>query len=244
MDSVSLRPESRIHILLVDDHPVVRKGLLSCFSVRANFLVVGEAADGIEALRKVDELRPDLVLMDVEMPKMDGLTATASITKEFPRTKVLILSTHYKTEHAVRAVQSGARGLVPKSLPPADLIKAIEIVQRGEPFFPKQTEGIAQAPKPKNESVTLFEREKQVLVCLATGYSNREIAELLTISVRTVESHRARLMKKLNIHTIAGLTRYALAHRLISLNSSLVLPWAANQGPLSSVSSHPPTNRV
>jgi len=208
-------------ILLVDDHPVVRRGLLACLSNRANLVVVGEAADGVEAVRKVGELNTDLVLMDVEMPVMNGLAATEAICKKFPKTKVLILTMHNNPDYVVPAVQMGARGFVLKTAPSEDLLKAIEIVCRGEPFFPGQGSSSTQRPPAKNPATGpdgLFEREKEVLVYLAMGYSNRDIAELLAISVRTVESHRARLMKKLSIHTIAGLTRYALSKGYISLN--------------------------
>jgi two-component system, NarL family, nitrate/nitrite response regulator NarL len=220
-------------ILLVDDHPVVRKGLVSCLSSRANLIVVGEAADGFEAVRKVGELSPDLVLMDVEMPQMNGLTATESICKQFPGTKVLVLSMYNNPEYVIQAIQMGARGFALKTSSSEDLVKAIEIVQRGEPFFPGQSTASGGRPSkndPSKEHGGLFEREKEVLVHLAAGYGNREIAEFLQISVRTVESHRARLMKKLNIHTIAGLTRYALAHGLISLNPVFSVPAAADDG--------------
>jgi len=219
-------------ILLVDDHPVLRKGLASCLSDRSNLIVVGEAADGFEALRKVGELNPDLVLMDVEMPRMDGLMATQAICKKFPKTHVLILSMHNNPEYIVQAIQMGARGFALKSLPSEELIKAIEIVQRGEPFFSAQAISAADHRRSETNSARnssgLYEREKEVLVHLAAGFGNREIAEALNISVRTVESHRARLMKKLNIHTIAGLTRYALAQGLVSLNPSLALPMMAD----------------
>jgi len=219
-------------ILLVDDHPVVRKGLLACLSGRANLLVVAEAADGLEALQKVGELSPDLVLMDVEMPKMDGLAATQAICREFPNTKVLIVSMHNNPEYIVQAIQMGARGFALKTSPSEELIKAIEIVQGGEPFFPGQAllaaENYLSKKDASKDPTVLFEREKEVLVHLAAGFGNREIADLLKISVRTVESHRARLMKKLNIHTIAGLTRYALAHGFISLNPSFSLPHGAD----------------
>ena len=216
-------------ILLVDDHPVLRKGLLACLSDRPNLIVVGEAADGFEAIRKVGELDPDLVLMDVEMPRMDGLAATQSICKKFPRTRVLILSMHNNPEYIVQAIQMGARGFALKSLPSEELVKAIEIVQRGEPFFSAQAISAADQQQKveivtRKDTAELYEREKEVLTHLAAGFGNREIAEALNISVRTVESHRARLMKKLNIHTIAGLTRYALAHGLVALNPPLPLP--------------------
>jgi two-component system, NarL family, nitrate/nitrite response regulator NarL len=213
-------PSNQIRILLVDDHPVVRKGLSACLSDRANLVVIGEAADGMEAVRKVGELSPDLVLMDVEMPLMNGFIATETICKRFPKTKVLVVSMHNNPDYVIQAIQMGARGFALKTAPSEELLKAIDIVQRGEPFFPGQTiSGQRQAAKnPAAGPDGLFEREKEVLVYLAMGYSNRDIGELLAISVRTVESHRARLMRKLNIHTIAGLTRYALAKGYISLN--------------------------
>jgi two-component system NarL family response regulator len=206
-------------ILLVDDHPVVRKGLSACLSGRANLVVIGEAADGMEAIRKVGELSPDLVLMDVEMPAMSGLAATEIICKRFPQTKVLVVSMHNNPDYVVQAIQMGARGFALKTAPSEELLKAIDIVQRGEPFFPGPSlSGPRPAKNPAAGPDGLFEREKEVLVYLAMGYSNRDIGELLAISVRTVESHRARLMRKLNIHTIAGLTRYALSKGYISLN--------------------------
>jgi two-component system nitrate/nitrite response regulator NarL len=209
-----------IRILLVDDHPVVRKGLSACLSDRANILIVGEAADGMEAIQKVGELSPDLVLMDVEMPLLNGLAATESICKRYPKTKVLVVSMHNNPDYVIQAIQMGARGFALKTAPSEELLKAIDIVQRGEPFFPGQSMS-GRRPASKNPAAGpdgLFEREKEVLVYLAMGYSNRDIGELLAISVRTVESHRARLMRKLNIHTIAGLTRYALSKGYISLN--------------------------
>jgi two-component system nitrate/nitrite response regulator NarL len=220
--------DGNTRILLVDDHPVLRKGLIACLSNRVGFVVVGEASDGLEAIRKVGELQPDLVLMDVEMPHLDGLAATDSICKKYPGTKVLVLSMHNNPDYVVRAIQKGARGFALKSLPSEELIKAIEIVQRGEPFFSAQAISNARSEASKGDgaqhAIELFEREKEVLVHLAAGFGNKEIAEILTISVRTVESHRARLMRKLNIHTIAGLTRYALSHGYISLNPSFSMP--------------------
>jgi DNA-binding NarL/FixJ family response regulator len=217
-------------ILLVDDHPVVRKGLIACLSSRASLVVVGEAADGIKAIRKVGELAPDLVLMDVEMPVMNGLAATEAICKKFPKTKVLVVSMHNTPDYVVQAIQMGARGFALKTAPSEELLKAIDIIQRGEPFFPGQALSGHRSPvkNPAAGPDGLFEREKEVLVYLAMGYSNRDIAELLTISVRTVESHRARLMRKLNIHTIAGLTRYALAKGYISLNPAATIPSVAD----------------
>jgi two-component system nitrate/nitrite response regulator NarL len=138
---------------------------------------------------------------------------------------------HNNRDYVVQAVQMGARGFALKTAPSEELIKAIEIVQRGEPFFPGQSMTSARQTakkEPAPPSSGLFDREKEVLIHLAAGYSNKDIAELLSISVRTVESHRARLMKKLNIHTIAGLTRYALAHGYISLNPEFALPMGSD----------------
>ena len=227
---------NHIRLLLVDDHPVVRKGLLACLSDRTDMVVVGEAADGLEAIRKVGELTPDLVLMDVEMPHMNGLLATKSICRQFPGTSVLVISMHDNPDYVVQAVQMGARGFALKTSSSEDLVKAIKIVQRGEPFFPGQpAPGRPSAHAPLRDPSGLFEREKEVLIHLAAGYGNREIAEILQISIRTVESHRARLMKKLNIHTIAGLTRYALAHGFIALNPAFSLQAVAdNSAPLPS----------
>jgi two-component system, NarL family, nitrate/nitrite response regulator NarL len=230
-------------ILLVDDHPVMRKGLIACLSGHPNLAVVGEAADGLEGLRKVGELQPDVVLMDVEMPLMDGLAATASICRKYPKTKVLVLSMHNNPDYVVQAIQMGARGFALKSSSSEELIKAIEIIQRGEPFFPAQSVSQAHNQPPKDDAGGnpggLFEREKEVLIHLAAGFGNKEIAEILDISVRTVESHRARLMRKLNIHTIAGLTRYALAHGYISLNPAFSVPEPAH-----SAMRFPPTGDI
>jgi two-component system, NarL family, nitrate/nitrite response regulator NarL len=144
--------------------------------------------------------------MDVEMPLMNGFIATETICKRFPKTKVLVVSMHNNPDYVIQAIQMGARGFALKTAPSEELLKAIDIVQRGEPFFPGQTiSGQRQAAKnPAAGPDGLFEREKEVLVYLAMGYSNRDIGELL--------------MRKLNIHTIAGLTRYALAKGYISLN--------------------------
>jgi len=214
-------------ILVVDDHPVVRKGLIACLARRSNFVVLGEAADGIEALRKVEELLPDLLLMDVEMPLMNGLAATASIRKKFPKTKVLLVSMHNNPSYIVQAVQMGARGFILKSSSSENLLKAVDIILQGEPFFPDQT-NLAHRPLADSPFASvpeqLFEREREVLVYLAMGYSNRDIAGILAISVRTVESHRARLMRKLDIHTIAGLTRYALSKGYVALDAEAIFP--------------------
>lgn len=210
-------------VLLVDDHPLFRTGIRGCLANFKDLAVIGEATDGLEALRLARELSPDLVLMDIDMPGMNGLAATEWICKKLPKVKVLILSMHNKPEYVTRAIQSGARGFILKDCPRNELINAIEFIKRGEPFFSAQAAWhalthIPQAGLSPQKPSELSRREEEVLVHLVAGRGNREIAEQLNISIRTVESHRAHLMEKLEIFTIAGLTKYALARGLISLD--------------------------
>jgi DNA-binding NarL/FixJ family response regulator len=211
-----------IKVLVADDHPVVRKGLQTCLARHGKLRIVGEAADGDEALRKTRELLPDVVLMDISMPGMNGLAVTEVLRKELPQIKVLILSVHHNKEYIFRVIQAGAHGYVSKEAPPEDVLRAIESVSEGEPFF---SEDIARAAL--NEFVSsggkkepfaqLTSREREVLVLIAEGKSNKEIADRLGIGVRTIETHRERIMRRLNIHSVAGLTKYAIANGLISL---------------------------
>jgi two-component system nitrate/nitrite response regulator NarL len=216
--------KKKIKILLVDDHPVVRKGLHSCLSNRENIKVVGEASEGREAIQKVKELEPDIVLMDLNMPGMDGLTVTETVRKEFPQTKVLVLSMHSNREYVLRIVKAGARGYILKDAPPDELVRAIESVNNGDAFFSPTVARIALNQYVSESDETdplsrLSDREREVLVHIAEGLSNKEIAQMLGIGVRTIETHRERVMRKLDIHSVAGLTKFAIAHGLISLNS-------------------------
>ncbi len=218
------RPKAKIKILLVDDHPVVRQGLRVLLSNRENLQLVGEATDGAQAILEVKALRPDLVLMDIEMPGMDGLQATAALHKELPHVKVLVLSMHNQRETVARIIKAGARGYVLKDAPIEELLRAILAVQAGEAFFSpavaRPTLDAAPAEGDAPDPVALLsEREREVLVHLADGLINKEIAAKLDVSVRTAETHREHIMKKLNIHSLAGLTRFALAHGLIKLDA-------------------------
>jgi DNA-binding NarL/FixJ family response regulator len=214
-----------IRILLVDDHPVVRKGLSTCLSSHSGLSVVGEAGDGLEALRKIRELSPDLVLMDVDMPLMNGLAATECISRKFHKIKVLMLSMHNSSEYAMRAIRSGARGFILKRSSCDELVNAIKTVHGGGTYFSGEVVWFTmknfRAEEPEQETQELSERQIEVLICVVAGKGNKEIAEQLNISVRTVESHRARIMQRLSVHTIAELTKYALNKGLISLDKSL-----------------------
>jgi len=213
----------RIKILIVDDHPVVRRGITACLARFPNLLVVGEAAHGQEALRKTRELLPDVVVMDIDMPQMSGLAATEALRKELPQVKVLILSMHSHSEYVLRIIQSGARGYVLKETDPDDLARAIASVHAGEVFFSPEVARVAlnqfvrHNGNSEQAGPPITSREREVLIAIAEGLSNKEIACRLGVGVRTVETHRERIMRKLNIHSVAGLTKYAISKGLIIL---------------------------
>ncbi|HRI82550.1 MAG TPA: response regulator transcription factor [Opitutaceae bacterium] len=206
-----------LKVLLVDDHPLVREGVRACLAPVAHLNVVGEAADGGEALRLTRLLEPDVVLMDVNMPGMSGLEATVRLQREAPGVRVLALTIHDRREYVLQLMHAGAAGYVTKEAPPAELIRAIEVVARGGSYFSSQA---ARALRPDGETVKaskLTAREREVLALVAEGLSNKDIASRLRVEVRTIESHRSRLMDKLDIHSVAGLTRYALAQGYVQL---------------------------
>jgi two-component system, NarL family, nitrate/nitrite response regulator NarL len=211
-----------IKVLVADDHPVVRKGLQTCLAKQPKLRIVGEAADGDEALRKARELSPDVVLMDISMPGMNGLAVTEVLRRELPQMKVLVLSVHSNKQYIFRVIQAGAHGYVSKEAPPEELLRAIESVYGGEPHFSEDiaraalSEFVSSGGK-KEPFAQLTIREREVLVLIAEGQSNKEIADKLGIGVRTIETHRERIMRRLNIHSVAGLTKYAIANGLISL---------------------------
>ena len=212
-----------IRVLVADDHPVVRKGVQICLAKQEKIKVVGEAVDGDEALRKARELSPDVVLMDISMPGMNGLAVTEVLRKESPGMKVLVLSVHGNKDYIFRVIHAGAHGYVSKEAPPEELVRAITTVHDGEPFFSEEiaraalTEFVSSGGK-KEPFSQLTPREREVLVAIADGQSNKEIADTLGIGVRTIETHRERIMRRLNIHSVAGLTKYAIANGLITLD--------------------------
>ena len=210
-----------IRLLLVDDHPVVREGLGYCLAAQANLEIAGDASNGKEAVRKARKLLPDVILMDIEMPQMNGLVVTELLRKELPQIKVLILSMHKSADYVLRIVRSGARGCLFKDASPTELVKAIETVYAGETFFSGEAARMAlnQIVNGAGEATglpRLTKREREVCAQIAVGLSNKEIATALCIGARTVESHRERLMGKLDIHTVAGLTKFAAANGLVS----------------------------
>lgn len=214
--------KQKIRVLVADDHPVVRKGLQSCLAKQESLKLVGEAADGEEALQKALALSPDVVLLDISMPRRDGLAVTTALRKEVPLTKILILSMHSNKEYLFRIIQAGAHGYVSKGASPEELLHAIQSVHNGETFFSPE---IAQAALnqlvnnggKKEPFAQLTSREREVLILIAQGRSNKEIANHLGIGVRTIETHRERIMRRLDIHSVAGLTKFAIANGLVSL---------------------------
>ena len=215
-----------IKVLLADDHTIVRKGLHALLEAENDIEVVGEAEDGREALKKAERLQPDVVVMDIAMPGLNGLEATRQIKKHFPTIKVLILSMHTNEEYIFQTLRSGASGYLVKKAAPIDLVLAIQAVKRGESFLSPSIsktvieEYIRNAEKSVKEGdpfEILTNREREILQLIAEGFSNREIAERLYISVKTVETHRAHIMEKLAIHSAAALTKYAIRKGLISL---------------------------
>ena len=217
---------SGIRVLLVDDHPVVRKGISCCLARHPHLLVVGEAADGLEALAKARELLPDIVLLDIDLPQMSGVAVADVLRKELPKIKVVILSRYQGPEYLSRVLQAGARGYVLKGASPEELAKAIETVIAGECYFSPEVarlalNQLAQGNGAGPDVADLTNREREVLVLVAEGLSNKEIASNLNLGVRTVETHRERIMRKLDIHSVAGLTRFAIAKGLITLRDEM-----------------------
>jgi two-component system response regulator NreC len=207
----------RTRIVLADDHVLVRQGLRSLLE-REGLLVVGEAADGREAVRQVQALRPDVVIMDITMPILNGLDAAREISKSFPKTKTILLTQHEEDVYVSGALEAGVRGYVLKNQVASDLLHAIHCVSSGQVYLsPGVSQAVVSAYKarPGKSPDPLTLRERQVLQLIAEGKSTKDIAAILFISVKTAESHRSRLMQKLGIHEIATLVRYAIRAGLV-----------------------------
>lgn len=217
----AIQPKDPVRVMIVDDHPVVRKGVAAYIGKLQNYQVVGEAQSGAEALQKARSLAPNIVLLDVDMPHTGGMAVLEQFRVRFPQTKVIMHTMHERSEFIVRAIQAGVKGYVLKHAPQQDLLDALERVASGGCFFSKDVMDVALGQflraQQDAERDELTSREREVLVQIAEGLSNKEIAWLLSIGVRTVETHRERVMRKLNIHSIAGLTRYAILNGLIAV---------------------------
>jgi DNA-binding NarL/FixJ family response regulator len=214
---------TRIRVLLTEDHWLVRASLKSLLSDFADIDVVAEASNGREALDLIAQHRPDIVLMDISMPGLNGLEATRRIVKEHPEVRVVVLSMHTGEDYVLQALRAGAAGYVLKGSPPHELELAIQSVARGEIFLsPAISKHVIDAYLTRTADKTsplenLTPRQREILQLIAEGKSSKEIARLLDTSVKTIESHRASLMERLDIHDLAGLVRYAIRHGLISL---------------------------
>ena len=220
----------KIRVLLADDHTVVRQGLRVLLEAGQDITIVGEAETGREAVRLASKHLPDIVVMDVAMPMLNGLAATRQLVKEVPTVKVIILSSYGDDEYVRQSTAAGASGYLLKQTAASDLVKAIHEVMRGHAFFsPAISKQLLDhyreaslSGKPDQASgIYLTTREAEVLQLVAEGKQNKQIAAEMCISIKTVEKHRQQVMDKLNIHDVAGLTRYAISKGVIESNRGL-----------------------
>jgi two-component system response regulator NreC len=215
--------EQKVRIVLVEDHTILREGLRALLSADPDFEIIGEAADGREAVRLVEKQVPDLILMDLSMPRMTGMDAIREIKKRYPATKIIALTVHKTEEYLGTTLQAGADGYVLKDATHSELMMAIQSVLNGKTYLSpgvseKVVEGYLEGKEGRMPNSTLgllSQREREVLKLIAEGYKNKEIAADLYISLKTVEKHRANLMKKLDLHNAAALTAYAIEQGLV-----------------------------
>ena len=206
-----------IKVVLADDHVLVRQGLKSLLE-REKLQVVAEASDGQEAVRYSESLHPDIAVVDISMPTLNGIDAVRAMSRSCPKTKTILLTQHEEDQYIREALEAGVRGYVLKSQAANDLVHAIQEVCRGSIYLsPNISRAVVEAylSKTQDPADPLSARERQVLQLVGEGKSTKDIAAHLGISVKTAESHRARLMKKLDIHETASLVRYAIRHGLI-----------------------------
>jgi len=203
-----------IRVLIVDDHPMVAEGIQSILESYTDIDVVGTLSNGQDAVDRAADLAPDVILMDLNMPGLGGLSATEIILERLPETRILILSMHDSPEYISTALSHGAKGYVLKDVQTEEIKQAIDAVMRGEQYL---CTGASGSLKPKADSAreALTGREQTILLELAQGKSNKEVAIALEISVRTVETHRKNIKRKLGISSTAGLTRYAMEHGVL-----------------------------
>lgn len=211
-----------LRILIVDDHAVVRRGIRALLETQPGWEVCGEATTGRDAVEDAKRLQPDIVIMDLSLPQLNGLDATVQILKELPRTEILVLTMHHSEELARNVLQAGARGYVLKSDAGDSLIGAVEALRQHKPFLTSTVTDIvlddylgrSDAPdEPRQIAVTA--REREIIQLVAEGKSNKEAASALGISVKTIEAHRANLMRKLHLRSVSDLVRYAIRNQIV-----------------------------
>jgi len=211
-------------IVIAEDHTILREGLRSLLSSSPEFEIVGEAKDGREAIGCVEKFKPDLILTDLSMPRMNGMEAIKEIKRQSPETKILVLTVHKTEEYILATLQAGADGYLLKDSTHAELLMAVKHVLGGKRYISpgisdKVLEGYLEGKKTLRTHTTwetLTQREREILKLIAEGYKNKEIADDLCISVKTVEKHRANLMEKLDLHSIQALTAFAIGKGLVT----------------------------
>ena len=209
-----------IKVLLADDHSIVRAGLRRIVEESGDMEVVAEASDGSEAIRKIREMRPDVAVIDLSMPKVDGLEVISRLRPEFPDLPIIVLTMHAENQYVVRAIESGAMGYITKQSAPEKLVRAIRKVHAGARYLTEDAAEslalrVAKGKQGKTSLDSLSTRELQVLRRLALGHTNKEIASTYNISVKTVDTYRFRLLKKLDLRNNAELSRFAMQNGLI-----------------------------
>jgi DNA-binding NarL/FixJ family response regulator len=215
----------KIKVLIVDDHTLVRQGIRALLGLTADIEIIGEAADGREAIEKVQTLKPDIVLMDLAMRNMGGLEATRIIRREFPSAKVIAVTQYDDSEYVIPVVEAGARGYVNKMASPLELTSAIQAVYKGESYLSSSAAAAlvdlcqmeTSADGEKDPYALLTDRERETLKLVAEGHSAREIAETLIVSPKTVEWYKSNLMTKLNLHKTSELIKFAIRKRIVTL---------------------------
>jgi DNA-binding NarL/FixJ family response regulator len=214
----------KIRVLLVDDHAILREGIKALLEKQDNIEVVAEAADGREAISRVAQFRPDVVVLDISMPMMDGLESTRQMKRDNPDIKVLVLTMHDNEEYFFQLLRAGASGYVTKKSVSRELVSAIEAVYRGESFFcPSMAKFLLSDFLRLDKAVEntgqeeLTPREREIVKLIAEGYTNQQIADLLHRSVKTIESHRSNILRKLGIHDSIELVKYAVRKKLIEI---------------------------
>ncbi len=214
---------SELRILIADDHELMRRGVRSLLEAEAGWKVVGEAADGQELVEKTEKLRPDVVVLDISMPRLNGLEAAHRIKKILPEVKILILSMHDSEQLARSVLDAGARGYIAKSDTARDLVIAIEALRRNKTFFTPKVDQLVldsflrSASTKKTLQNPLTSRQREIVQLLTEGKSSKEVAALLNLSIKTIETHRANIMKRLHCHSFSDLVFYALRNNIIHL---------------------------